>query len=331
MWEGGGDRTELQHIDHRSIGHNHVSFPFSWAAQRVAWGPTLLGTSFLYHILSPTGLVSKLIWLPVLTKLYNNSRPLLHVAVTIALIQPIHSQAYNSDIPRPGAPVIYIGVFPILTARLGHRSIYNNCGHLPWWVYRFPFCYFCWGGCPRAVIVKVLNWGIVVSEFELQSHYYVHLRTNTLILHYPTNDGLNSTITVRLEGRIWHYITHKGWYAIKQRNLNRFLLVLMFCSLSLYTPVYFGIQYFLWLYYIFFGLQFFFSHGNCLFILWFTALGVWTAVSTLLGLISSVYRNLHHWRLNQLVCDMNWLFGRAVIMTSWFGVTRVRYEQMAQL
>ena len=25
----------------------------------------------------------------------------------------------------------------------------------------------------------------------------------------------------------------------------------------------------------------------------------WTAVSTLLGLISSVYRNLHHWRLNQ--------------------------------
>ena len=25
----------------------------------------------------------------------------------------------------------------------------------------------------------------------------------------------------------------------------------------------------------------------------------WTAVSTLLGLISSVYRNLHHWRSNQ--------------------------------
>ena len=25
----------------------------------------------------------------------------------------------------------------------------------------------------------------------------------------------------------------------------------------------------------------------------------WTAVSTLLGLISSVYRDLHHWRSNQ--------------------------------
>ena len=33
VWEGVGDRTELQHIDPHSIGHNRVSFPFSWAAQ----------------------------------------------------------------------------------------------------------------------------------------------------------------------------------------------------------------------------------------------------------------------------------------------------------
>ena len=40
----------------------------------------------------------------------------------------------------------------------------------------------------------------------------------------------------------------------------------------------------------------------------------WTAVSILLGLISSAHHNLHHWRLNQwpqiamasLVCDVNW-------------------------
>ena len=38
------------------------------------------------------------------------------MGVTIALIQPIHGQGYNSDIPRPDAPVIYIGAFPILTA-----------------------------------------------------------------------------------------------------------------------------------------------------------------------------------------------------------------------
>ena len=101
MWEGVGDRTELQHIDPHSIGHNRVSCPFSWAAQPGAWGPSLsgtcshssiffqlvwspnwligglrpflLGAGFLYRILSPTGLVSKTNWLPVFTELHNSS------------------------------------------------------------------------------------------------------------------------------------------------------------------------------------------------------------------------------------------------------------------
>ena len=34
--------------------------------------------------------------------------------------------------------------------------------------------------CPRGVIVKAMDCGIVVSEFVLQSLYYVHFRTNTL-------------------------------------------------------------------------------------------------------------------------------------------------------
>ena len=37
-----------------------VSFPFSWTAQPGAGGPASLGASFLYCILSLTGLVSKL-------------------------------------------------------------------------------------------------------------------------------------------------------------------------------------------------------------------------------------------------------------------------------
>ena len=37
-----------------------------------------------------------------------------------------------------------------------------------------------WGGCPRGVMVKAMNCRIVVSEFVLQSRYYVHFRTNTL-------------------------------------------------------------------------------------------------------------------------------------------------------
>ena len=34
--------------------------------------------------------------------------------------------------------------------------------------------------CPCGVMVKVLDCGIVVSEFELQLRYYVPFRTNTL-------------------------------------------------------------------------------------------------------------------------------------------------------
>ena len=127
VWEGVGDQTELQHIDPHSIGHNRVSFPFSWAAQPEAWGPTLLGVSFLYRILSPTGLVSKLIDFLSSPSYIIVQPPLLLVGVTITLVQPIHGQGYNSDIPRPDAPFIYIGAFPILTARPGRRSIYNKC------------------------------------------------------------------------------------------------------------------------------------------------------------------------------------------------------------
>ena len=35
-------------------------------------------------------------------------------------------------------------------------------------------------GGPRGVMVKVMDCGIVVSEFVLQSRYYVHFRANIL-------------------------------------------------------------------------------------------------------------------------------------------------------
>ena len=35
-------------------------------------------------------------------------------------------------------------------------------------------------GCPRGVMVKAMNCGIVVHEFVLQLRYYVHFRANTL-------------------------------------------------------------------------------------------------------------------------------------------------------
>ena len=36
------------------------------------------------------------------------------------------------------------------------------------------------GGFPRGVMVKTMDRGIVVSEFVLQSRYFVHFRANTL-------------------------------------------------------------------------------------------------------------------------------------------------------
>ena len=39
---------------------------------------------------------------------------------------------------------------------------------------------YCFEGVPRGVMVKAMDCGIVVSEFVLQSRYYVHFRANTL-------------------------------------------------------------------------------------------------------------------------------------------------------
>ena len=40
--------------------------------------------------------------------------------------------------------------------------------------------HYIYKGCPRGVMVKAMDCGIVVSEFVLQSRYYVHFRANTL-------------------------------------------------------------------------------------------------------------------------------------------------------
>ena len=58
------------------------------------------------------------------------------------------------------------------------------------------------GGCPRSVMVKVLDSRVVVREFELQSLYYVHFPPNAYWERYeplyPPIYGLNSSPTVLL-------------------------------------------------------------------------------------------------------------------------------------
>ena len=123
MWEGVGDRTELQHIDPHSIGHNCVFFPFSWVAQPGAWGPTLLGAGFLYRILSPTGLVSKL------TDFLSSPSYIIVQRPPSCGRHKLHS--FNPSMVKviiswlTGCTCYLQGAFPILTAWLGRRSIYN--------------------------------------------------------------------------------------------------------------------------------------------------------------------------------------------------------------
>ena len=101
------------------------------------------------------------------------------------------------------------------------------------------------GGCPpRGVMVKAMDCGIVVREFVLQSRYYIHFRANTLGKGreppYPTSYGLNSSTTIFLGEWLWHWITCKGWYAIKQRNQTKPIKIgCSQCILSLSNGVYF--------------------------------------------------------------------------------------------
>ena len=91
--------------------------PTDWSGAR---GLPLLGAGFLHRILSPTDWISC-----ALSYIIVQRQPSSWGRHNFALIQPVHGQSYNFDIPRPDAPVIYTGAFPILTARPGLRSIYN--------------------------------------------------------------------------------------------------------------------------------------------------------------------------------------------------------------
>ena len=97
-------------------------------------------------------------------------------------------------------------------------------------------------GCLCGVMVKVMDCRIVVSEFKLQSHYYVHFLTitlkkgmNPLVLqlwarwYRCCSPGTMALALNKLRRLIfpstkkpsWHQIIHEGGYAIKHRNLTK--------------------------------------------------------------------------------------------------------------
>ena len=106
---------KLQHIDTHSSGHCSISFPFSWAAQSGAWGPSLCW--FWFSLLELEH------WLQ--TQISNWSDFLSHPGYIIIWRPPascgvtIRTQFNPSAVKviprylRPGAPVIYTGAFLI--------------------------------------------------------------------------------------------------------------------------------------------------------------------------------------------------------------------------
>ena len=70
-------------------------------------------------------------------------------------------------------------------------------------------------GCPRGAMVKAMDCGIVVSEFVLQSCYYVHFRANTL------GKGMNPLILPAM-GQIAHYCSSRRM-ALALNNLQRLI------------------------------------------------------------------------------------------------------------
>ena len=93
---------------------------------------------------------------------------------------------------------------------LGEISTHQNL----WIMYINQICKT---GSPYDTVANVLDCNIIVSKFKLQSCYYVHFQINNI------GKDMSPLIlpAVHLQGWLWHWITHKGWYAIKQRNESK--------------------------------------------------------------------------------------------------------------
>ena len=144
MWEGVGDGTELQHTDPHSIGHNHVYFLFSWAAQPGAWGPSLSGTcSSIQHLLSNSSdpqLLNRGSQWPLLLSADFSLPHLISNWLNF-----LCTELYNSS---THTFFLWVSQFRThSTARSGRRSIYNTYTKRPHFKRKFRFlkCPVGWG------------------------------------------------------------------------------------------------------------------------------------------------------------------------------------------
>ena len=65
------------------------------------------------------------------------------------------------------------------------------------------------GWSPRGVVANILDWHIIVSEFDFLSCYYVHFRTNAL------GKGMNSLIPLAMGWIVALLLFYKDDFHIK--------------------------------------------------------------------------------------------------------------------
>ena len=113
-----GDWTELQHIDPHSSGHSSIFFPFSWAAQPRACGPSLCWDMVLIPASS-----LQLIWISCHRGYIIIWRPPTSCECHNSLsTQPFDSQSFPLISSTGFTGYLHRCISP-LTALLGRRSI----------------------------------------------------------------------------------------------------------------------------------------------------------------------------------------------------------------
>ena len=97
-----------------------------------------------------------------------------------------------------------------------------------YWLEKRPLCY---NGqlsflVVTAYLANMLDCNIVISEFELETHYYV------LFWTYIIWNSPEPSTSVFQQGWIWYWITYECSYAIKQNNWSQPLFLLWFLIAS---------------------------------------------------------------------------------------------------
>ena len=191
VWEGVGDRTELQHIDlPSSAGHSSVSFSFSRVAQLEARGPSLSGCWFsLPHLISnSSGPQNSLNFL--CTELYNSSTSTRSRYLPITGHRNMHfRRLWNGMFDRHRAEITVMQF-------TGHSLPVHQFVTVPWDFNPVPYCQ---PSSPTPM------------EYALPPSLEWHVWPGRRSIYYIRQGQKISTVSVHTEHRLTAYSIDAMW------------------------------------------------------------------------------------------------------------------------